>query len=600
LNARGVKEQGSSWIWRIGLGLAAVLALLGATGGPDYLKYLDWAWAFATGDIFRLQSDWGSPLGLPLQSFSHGPGLFYAFPALIYRALHPIYPFAARLLGDSLLAGWAAALFMWWALYQLIRSRTDQPLFWLSIMFLGTHLGYYSLHHGSESLSMGVLALFMRQLDPKRDWHRSDLITAAVLAAFLIILRTQLIVYVIPGMGLALYSTWKLDSRHPVARNRFAVTAVLILFSCAIFQILCVNFWMTGSGLHAPQVFGNQLFQSVDFRHPQLPAVLFHPWHGLLPYHPFYALGVWALVRRILHAPSRRQRVFWIVLIAAMAAHLLLYAAWYCWWLGIGTFGMRGLAVWGVILPVVLLVDFNAPQTSTRIKKGYAYGAILCALWSLLLLHQGDTNFVTATQLLTAQWTTLTSPTALGNLLPAGGLVLIACLRHQRAQSGSRLEDATTWGLVYLVLSWLFQAALEKQGLASEPLRLAGNAVLFLFAMTGALTPAHNHQAPPQRYSAAPCAIALMVFLVIQILFVVLLRQTDRYLSRAVPPARTFNHTASIYFPEVLECREEYRRVPGFEEPKRRLHLFLVQKGYEIEVSNDWKKARKSFQRLEK
>ena len=102
---------------------------------------------------------------------------------------------------------------------------------------------------------------------------------------------------------------------------------------------------MTGSLLGSPYSFGDGAFRSLDFARPELAAVLLHPWHGLLTHHPLYAVGFAALIVLIVRVRSLPERLFWLSCAIVIVLHVYSQAAWYVWWLGKQTFGMRGLGV---------------------------------------------------------------------------------------------------------------------------------------------------------------------------------------------------------------------------------------------------------------
>ena len=52
---------------------------------------------------------------------------------------------------------------------------------------------------------------------------------------------------------------------------------------------------------YPPYVYGGAGFTSVDLWHPELRAVLVHPWHGLLSYHPLYGVAFAAVVNSLVN-----------------------------------------------------------------------------------------------------------------------------------------------------------------------------------------------------------------------------------------------------------------------------------------------------------
>jgi hypothetical protein len=131
--------------------------------------------------------------------------------------------------------------------------------------------------------------------------------------------------------------------------------------------------------------------------------VLLHPWHGLLVYHPLYALGVAAAIWRIWRPVSAAERALWGVVLIALAAHVYLQASWFAWWLGTDTFGSRGLSVASVILVPALLRVLAGSGRAARVvgREAMVVAAAVCALWSYLLLLGGPSPRYATTQFYT-------------------------------------------------------------------------------------------------------------------------------------------------------------------------------------------------------
>ena len=562
--------------WFIG----ALFLLFGAAGGPDYLRYLDWGWAFAQNDIFRLESDLASPVGLPLFQWSHGPGLFYALPAFVHRFLQNFSPLAASILGDSLISGWIAVLILWWSFNKLLRDRlgasTGARFFWIGITFLGTHMGYYSISHGSESLILGCLSLLAFWTIPSRTWRKYDVITAAMLAACLVIIRNQLTPFALLGMVLAFYRYQHSTSRTNFMKSWAAILfTVGIIFAVAAAQILLVNYWMTGSPFGSTHAFGDGLFKSLDFSNPEILAVLFHPWHGLFIYHPFYLIGIFALIRRVILAPAKAERRFFMALSLVIALHIYLHAAWYCWWLGLGTFGMRGLSVLSLILPIVVIDDYRSPGTSIRLRFFYTRGAVLCALWSYLLMVQGDTNLMTYKQLLTAQWQTFCTPATASSIFVSICIGFISLMFARKKHQHRPFEVICAGGMLFLVLSWLFISIPSS----SIPLLIAsGIFVIALLCIMQGVTISDRGQGV-ETSSAVYTRIRfsmLACFMLISIIFLSFSFSTYDYIRGHKSAPRTFSRQSRVYYPEVWECYSEYLRVSGFDDKKEWLRRYLL------------------------
>jgi hypothetical protein len=88
--------------------------------------------------------------------------------------------------------------------------------------------------------------------------------------------------------------------------------------------------------------------------------------------------------------------------------HLYVQAAWYCWWLGTKTFGMRGLTT-----GAVLLVPLLAHTLRQRSRGGLGIAPLIAAVsvsssWPFLHMRQDVTNLTSFARLLEAQVGTLT------------------------------------------------------------------------------------------------------------------------------------------------------------------------------------------------
>jgi len=555
----------------------ALMLLIAAAGGPDCLRYLDWARAVRGADILQLGDGTLSPLGLPLSQWSHGPGLFYALPRMLP------WPYAlvpAELLGpldDFRLVGWLASLALWFALFrsmrQLLGGAVSGSLLLCAIAFGGTHLGFYSLQHASESLSLGCLALLAYWLIVPRSWRALDVLFVATLCALLIVIRTHLGFYILPALGWMIY---RLRSQSGSWKQRLTYTALIALpLSSALVQIAWVNRWMTGSILRSPYAFGDANFSSLDLARPELLAVLVHPWHGLLVYHPLYGVGFALLLWRTFRTESPAQRRLFGSIALALMAHLYLQASWYCWWMGVGTFGMRGMAASGVLLLPVI-----AHVMARRIERGKSNALLLtlllgCCGWSFLLMIQGMTNFMTYGELVGAQVRTLLRPDVLAPLALFGLLALT--LTRGRHDTGRRSLAAAAIFLVCWTAYYLCGLVidLETALLRALPFRLGLGGLIGVLA---ALTLGRGKPQAPPIYRPAlllPAAVVTLV-IVTNLLFARLAFQTEQHIlnSEGPPPSLA---AQAVDLDEVEESYFEYLRVPGFHQKKTALARFLEQ-----------------------
>jgi len=105
---------------------------MASVAGPDLARYRQWAFAFWQTDIFAISSNVGSPLGLPVTTWSHGPGMLFALPLVVLGNIVDV-------VDTPIIASWAATLIFWWAFLRILRwsARGNLPLVALG---LGAHV----------------------------------------------------------------------------------------------------------------------------------------------------------------------------------------------------------------------------------------------------------------------------------------------------------------------------------------------------------------------------------------------------------------------------------------------------------------------------
>jgi hypothetical protein len=137
----------------------SLFLLVASSSGADFGQYIRWAEAALSGDIFALGGPVLSPMGVPNSIWSPGTGLLFALgkgaldhlgrPDDADRGAHVV--------------GWLATLGLWWAMARILHRATDGDrtlvAFGLAIAFLGTHAGYYSIAHSSETFADSLVAL---------------------------------------------------------------------------------------------------------------------------------------------------------------------------------------------------------------------------------------------------------------------------------------------------------------------------------------------------------------------------------------------------------------------------------------------------------
>jgi hypothetical protein len=564
--------------------IAAILLVASPSQGPDFGFYLDWSSAALSGDLFRLRGDVASPLGVPLTQWSAGTGLLFALGRLFLGPL-------VELRDGALAVGSIAALVFWGSLLVLLLRATSERrlvLFGLGAAFLGTHAGFYSLNHASESLAFGAGALMVALLTTRRSWSLASDAWMGGAAALLVLVRAQHVLYALPALLLSAARSWR--ERRGIGAPRRAVGFGLLLLPSALVaaQTAIVHRWMTGSLLRSPYTFGGEGFTSLDWRDPEILAVLANPYHGLLPYHPLYGLGLVALAACIVRAPSRDERVFWAAGLGAVAAHTYLQAAWHVWWLGTLTFGMRGLSLSAIVLVPALVRAVGRARPGSAGRALWLLASTLACLWSFLLLSQKYSHFYLWRDLLAAQARaaqSLLEPSAAAPLLSGIALVGLGAALcrvgpfHRTASGPAVLLAGLSVGYLISRVSrrWTRRGVLEE--LRVEVL------VLTLFVLLCALVVLEMWRLRTRRIATSiegGVGWAATLSLVASLgLFASLAVKTERRIAARMPPPREFRAVSSVVLDQVREAYYEYGPIPGFDAKKDRLLRYLRANGIE-------------------
>jgi hypothetical protein len=557
--------------------LAAVLLVASPSAGPDLGFYLDWAEAALAADVFKLHGSVLSPLGVPLSQWSAGPGLLFASGKLLVGGL-------AGVRDAALAVGSVAALVWWWALATLLgraaEGRGLLVVFGAGAALVGTHAGFYSHSHASESLSYGACGLMLVLLTAP-GWRTLDALKLGAAAALLLLIRPQHALYAVPALALGAARTWRTPA---TSRARaFVFLAAPLALSAGI--AAAVNRWMTGSLLRSPYAFGGAGFLSLDFQRPELAAVLLHPYHGLLPYHPLYGVGFAALAACLWRSRDVEERAVWLAGLLAVMAHLYLQASWYVWWMGTLSFGMRGLALAAVVLvpALVRVIARTAPDGVERLV--WIAAAVGCGLWSALQLLQRHGAIRTWPELFASQ------QRGLKGLLPlemwgplAVGLALAAAavwaLRPEPRQGMLAAAAALLagLGLGYLLYRacgrWLRRGAPEELRVELLVLVLAAAALLPVVAVArGRGVRLREAMAEGLAWSAAASLV------VAGLLFLRLAAQTEERITAGVRPTRPMRYAGSVELDQAREAYYEYLELPGFDQKKAALRAFLEANG---------------------
>jgi hypothetical protein len=563
--------------------VAAILLVASPSQGPDFGFYLDWSDAALSRDVFRLRGDVASPLGVPLTQWSAGTGLLFALGRLLLGPL-------VDLRDGALAVGSLSAVVFWGSLLVLIGRATRERelvLFGLGAAFVGTHAGFYSINHASESLAFGVGGLMIALLTTRRPWGLASNAWLGASAALLVLVRAQHVLYALPALLLGAARSWREQRGKGALRHTLGLGLVFAPTALAVAQTAIVHRWMTGSLLRSPYTFGGEGFASLDWRDPEVLAVLAHPYHGLLSYHPLYGLGFLALIACIVRAPTRDERVLWTVGLGAVLAHVYLQAAWHVWWLGTLTFGMRGLSISVVVLVPALLRAIGRARSGSVKRSLWILASTLACLWSFLLLLQKYSHFYTWGDLLAAQARAARSLLELAAVVPfLLGTAIVGLFAACVAVRGRRPALGPAVLLAGLSIGYLISRTLRRftrRG-ALEELRVEV-LVLALLVLVCVLVAVEMRRLRTARVASAIeggvgwAAIASLGACLG--LFSGLALETERRIEADTPKPRAFRATASVVLDQVREAYYEYEPIPGFEKKKERLLRYLRANGIE-------------------
>jgi hypothetical protein len=344
----------------------------------------------------------------------------------------------------------------------------------------------------------------------------------------------------------------------------------------ALLAIATVNYWMTGSPFGSVYNFGYGDFKSMDFLHPELLAVLVHPWHGLFAYHPLYLIGFASLFVMIRRQHNRTKRLLLVVTAFIIMLHIYLHASWYAWWLGLNTFGMRGLSICVIIVIPVLLT-----LMSEREKRGESNNVLivmifLANIWSFALLTQGETQYYTYQQLFSGIISASDNLISLHFIiLPVAvfGLGSLATLIYGKSHSSFSFKNVVTAVLLLLVIQYqITQLFFDRAGMLVVSLMSLVVMFLILMGYRVVIEEFQKHCVVLQRIFLAS---SVLICIALTVLFANLAVATNHRIAAKMPAPRSFAHISTFNVDEVRLSCMEYMSVPGFDDKKARLIKYL-------------------------
>lgn len=571
--------------------------IINSHAGADLAEYIQWADAAQSGDIFRIESAVQSPLGVPLTQWAHGTGFLIAIPLWLVRTIS----FNQLSLTPHSLEMWAfgcgivAALLCWWALFTLIRrtlpsdsSALSSVLAFFPIAFLGTHLGYYSSASSSEIFSCTVLALLNLCALTANPARMRSAVAVGILGAMLITVRPYLGVF---SLLAAVVFIYRYRNIQPAATLRMCMTMcvpILALWGVAVIQTGLINHWMTGSFLQSAYSFGNEHFKSLDFTRPMTIPMLFHPLHGLFIYHPLYALGIAATIRLLLCSESSKElRLVLGGVLCSVFLLLVVLSAWYCWWLGEDTFGMRGMAVGSVVFVPILMV-LLARLRLRKVEWLIWWGSVqICMLWSGLLYWRWASIYYTFDDLIKDQSRMLFSPLVVFVMLSiASSLAILRLLKKMNIidrQSPFLMTNQVTaaWfgfsSFILLKTTITDFIGFDKPGTCMMVACMFASVVTLLSGLAihkgdSLFSPTESNTLPTSR---AFEWTTIVVFILFCGLFFRLAVTTEKTITSGSAAPNRYEYVAPFHVTEVVRTYEEYKKIDGFDQEKARLKTFL-------------------------
>lgn len=579
--------------------LFAMALAAAASGGPDYSRYEDWGIAGLSGTLWEARVYTISPQGVPLMMWAHGSGFVFAAADLLTPAWLDFR-------GSAMLVGWLGALLLWAAMLRTlwIVAGGDAVLTLLgaALFFVATHGGYYSHIHASESLALAATGLLVWLAFEPRSAGRLAFLVAGLSLAFLVIIKPYWVLYGAGTLAVLSLRTLRDGGSRTALVGRLALAAAPVVVAVA--QTALTNRWMTGSWLRSSYQFGDATFRSFDFANPEFAAVLVHPWHGLLAYHPFYALGALAVLLVAVAGvgsaraadrafPTREgssspvlseRRIFFGLAAAAMAANLHIQAAWIVWWLGRATFGMRGLApAAAIVVPAFVLVAVHLQRRSAAMLGAWTGVAFACALWSATLLATGvGPQFHTYAQMLAGMGATLDSLTVwrhgiplllcfvgIGALLqdvwrPAAGI--------RRAVAGASVL-LLSLALVYLVGEGLWVMRERSAAVA------VAAALLLALSAAGSVARRRLPMAQPPPVLALLAVAQTVLFVIAAVLFFRLAARVEDDIAAGRRPPHNYAYVNTFSTRDMKDSCNEYRHLPAFHDKRDAFKAFLIRNG---------------------
>lgn len=562
--------------------LLFILATIVGPSGADVKRYLQWAKVFVTHDFNHVRSETLSVTGLPLTQWSHGPGLILSMPYLLLGNA------AVRAIG--LFFSVFTISFIVLLILRLLKGDALATILFISLSLLGTQFGFYVFVHSSESMSFMPIAGIVYWLLTRQKYSVSDTMVLGLFSYIIVIVRLQLILYCIPAFVLVMIDElMSHEKKTKLVRLILKMIVFIVPIFAALLQIGIVNRIMTGSILHSPYTFGDEEFRSLDLRHLQIAAILFHPWHGLISYHPIYLICLPVIVYILNRVRSFRVKIFLILFAAVAVTHIVIQGAWYVWWLGQGTYGMRGLSAFFVLLTPLLALYYRYADKPEHV----IIMSLVCSIWSFLLLYATTISYFqyyTFNSLLLSQLRML--KVLYEDWIPLYLLIamLLAFWLSKNVNARERLVFVSTTILCLLYVFYLSKLVFNRVYFLESlsffhriinfvtsiliPVtlrRLQSNTIVRI----GKRLKSERFRVVLRRFDTSVMLIVLPIFIITVAIFAIFFSQLPKITENAQKVKREYSYRAAFQVEEAITSYYEYLEVPGFQKDKKRLEAFI-------------------------
>jgi hypothetical protein len=257
--------------------------------------------------------------------------------------------------------------------------------------------------------------------------------------------------------------------------------------------------------------------------------------------------------------------------------HIYLHAAWYAWWLGLSTFGMRGLSISGIVVIPLLLKLMSEREERGKSNKALVTLIFIANLWSYAILTQGTSQYYTYQELFSGIIAACENLVAINAItLPATVLVLgslAKLLRFPKPFSSITVTIILTTVLLLLVTIYqITQLYFASGGMLVVSLM---SLVAMLVILNGYPVVIEEFQKHCHLLQKIFFAVSAICFIAISIIFTNLSVVTNRIIASKVPASREYARISKFNIDEVKITYNEYLNVPGFDDKKTRLADFI-------------------------